>query len=178
MQKMILVICLIVLTACAQKPVTDYDQSRDFMSLHRYAWTDAPLPAGVDPLINNTLNNQRVRQAVDDVLTGEGLQKVDASQADFLITYHLVTRDKINSNPSGFGFGMFGGMGGLGLGGAVTITQYEETELFLDMLDPKSSALIWRGSVKYTTSASSTPDARMEDMRQKVQLILSAYPPH
>jgi len=177
MQRILVIACLIALSACVQKPIIDYDQSRDFMSLHHYAWSDAPLPADADPIVNNTLNNQRVRQAVDDVLSGQGMQKVDTAKADFLISYHLVTKEKINSNSTGMGFGMFGGMGGLGLGGSVAITQYEETELFIDMLDPKTSALIWRGSVKYSTQTSSTPDERMEDMRKNVQLILSAYPP-
>ncbi len=179
MQKIIVITFLMLLAACAQKPITDYDASRDFMSLHHYAWTEAaPVADTEDKLLNNTLNNQRVRQAVDDVLSGQGMQQVDAGKADFLVTYRLVTREKINSNSTGFGFGMFGGVGGLGIGGTVAVTQYEETELFIDMLDPKSSALIWRGSVKYSAKNSSSPDARTEEIRQKVQFILSAFPPH
>jgi len=178
MQKSLAIALLLALTACAQKPVTDYDASRDFMALHHYAWTTTALTVDSDPVVNNTLNDQRVRQSVDDVLTGQGMQKVDAATADFLITYRLVTKDKINSNSTGVGFGMFGGSGGLGFGGSVAITQYEETELFIDMLDTKSSALIWRGSVKYSTQTSSTPEARLDEIRNKVSLILSAFPPH
>ena len=177
MQKIIIIAFLIALTACVQKPITDYDASRDFMSLHHYAWTQVAPTPDADPLANNTLNDQRVHQAVDDILSGQGMQKVDATKADFLIAYRLVTREKINSSSSGLGLGIFGGSGGFGIGGSVAITQYQETELFIDMLDPKSSALIWRGSAKYSTQTSSKPEERMENIRKYVTLILSAYPP-
>jgi len=176
MQKIFVLCLLLALSACAQKPITDYDASRNFMALHNYAWTDLP-SKGVDPILNNTLNDQRIRQAVDDVLVWQNMQKVDAAKADFLVTYRLVTRDKINSSSTGMGFGLFGGSGGLGFGGTVAVTQYQETELFIDMLDPKTSALIWRGSVKYASQATLTPDARMEEIRKNVALILSAFPP-
>ena len=177
MQKIIGIVFLIALSACAQKPITDYDASRDFLALHNYAWTEKPTVADADPIINNTLNDQRVHQSVDDVLAGRNMTKVDASKADFLIAYRLVTKDKLSSNSTGMGFGLFGGSGGLGIGGTVAVTQYEETELFIDMLDPKTSALIWRGSVKYSTESTSTPGARANEVRKNVELILSAYPP-
>jgi hypothetical protein len=176
MWKIILMACLVILTACVQKPIVDYDQSRDFMALHNYAWVETPPPA-TDAIVNNTLNSQRVHQAVDDVLAGRNMQKVDKAKADFLVTYRMVKKDKINSSSTGMGFGLFGSTGGIGMGGTVDVTQYEETELFIDMLDPKTSALIWRGSVKYSAQDSLTPDARASEIRKKVNFILSAYPP-
>ena len=176
MQKIITIVLLMALSACAQKPIIDYDAGRDFMALHNYAWLDKT-PAADDPVTNNTLNDQRVRQSVDDYLVGLAMQKVLPANADFLLSYRFVTRDKINSNSTGMGFGLFGSSGGLGLGGTVAITQYEETELFIDMLDPKTLALIWRGSVKYSARSNPTPEQRAEEIRKKVNFILSDFPP-
>lgn len=177
MQKIAVITVLMVLAACAQKPSIDYDASRDFMTLKSYAWLEKSPSAEAFPILNNALNDQRVRDSVDNVLNGQNRQKVAVAKADFLVTYRLVMRDKINSNSTGMGFGMFGGMGGLGIGGSVAVTQYQETELFIDMLDPKTSALIWRGSLKYPTRSNATPEERTDEIREKITRILLTFPP-
>jgi len=150
--------------------------------MNSYTWLEKSPSADVYPLINNALNDQRVRESVDVVLGGKNRQKVTADKADFLVTYRLVMWDSINPHSS-MGVGLFGGTGcagcsgNLGLGGTIGVSQYQETELFVDMLDPKTSALIWRGSIKYPTRSSLTPDERAEEIRQKIILILSKFPP-
>jgi hypothetical protein len=177
MQKTVAIAFLVVLSACAQKPTTDYDASRDFRSLHKYAWTEAAPAAATDTIINNTLNDQRIHGAVDDVLaTEKHMQKGDTANADVLVAYRLVTRVKLNSSSAGVGVGMYGPPG-VGLGGTVSVTQYQETELYLDMTDPKTSALIWRGSVKYSTRNDLSPEERAEEIHEKVSAILAEYPP-
>lgn len=177
MQKIAVITVLMVLAACVQKPAIDYDASRNFRDMNTYAWLEKSPSADAYPIINNALNDQRVRESVDEVLAGQNRQKVAVAKADFLLTYRLVIRDKINSNSTGVGFGMFGGYGGLGIGGSVAVTQYQETELFIDMLDPKTSELIWRGSLKYPTRSDLTPDQRAEEIRTKITRILATFPP-
>jgi len=177
MRKIIAITSLAVLAACGHSPITDYDASRNFAAMNRYAWT-APSTALAygDTIVNDNLSDQRVREAVDTVLAEKDMHKVDAEQADILVAYRLVTRVKLNANSTSVGVGMYGPPG-VGVGSSVTVSEYKETELFVDMTDPKTALLVWRGSVRYSTRADQSPEERKEEIREKVDSILSEFPP-
>ena len=174
----IMTIALLVLLSACETATTDYDANRDFSALHHYAWTQptAALAHGDTP-INDALYDQRVRESVEAVLAEKGLQKADAASAEIFISYRLVTREKINANSTRVGVGMYGPPG-LAVGSSVTLSTYKETELFIDMTDAQTAALVWRGSVQYSTRENQSPEERKEEIREKVDEILAEFPPN
>ncbi len=97
-------VLLLWLQGCAVPVEVDYDTYRDFSQLKNYAW----LPFSVeqqrqDPVLYNTLTDKRMRQSIDRVLATKGFRRVNASDADFLLTYHLKVEQKLESDRFGYG---------------------------------------------------------------------------
>lgn len=170
-----LLVLLALLGACAERPTVDYNGARNFYSLHNYAWASSADQQSKDPVLYNALDEQRVHDAVNYELTSRGYKQSDEKSADFLVTYHVTLKQRVQGNSVGMGMGMWGPP--FMLGGEVAITQYEEEELFIDLLDAKTHELIWRGSLRRPVGDRQTPEKRAAEIHKKVSVILGKFPP-
>jgi hypothetical protein len=184
--KLLSVAVLLVLTvACAGIPVsTDYDTSRTFSSLKTYAWMTPKKVLIIDPLVDNDLMNRRVQRAVERRLAALGFSKASEQQgADFFITYHVSAEDRISVSNfhSSFGYypcwnGCYGpGFGSVGMND-VSVRHYKQGTFMLDVVDPASSELMWRG-IAGKRLASGTPQERDAYVDSIVDAILAKFPP-
>ena len=173
--------------ACASVHVsTDYDEGYDFARLSTFAWIDPPLreqaradqAPDADPFTHNTLLDKRVRDEVEAWLTAHGYRAArEGESADFLLRYDLVSRDVTRDSPvfvSG-GFGNYGYGWGSGVGyGYSHSTDYQEGTLILDVIDPATQRIAWRGS---GTSDARDPHMKPERLHKSVTAILERFPP-
>ena len=171
------------LVACAGLHVrTDHDPEVRFEDYRSYAWLDPPLrerpreadELAPDPFTHNTLIDQRLRAEVEQVLGERGFEKVESQSADFLLRYHLLSRERIESSPAyaagGFGRHHYVG-GGVYYGG---IQSYREGTLVLDLVDPETERITWRGwSDRRNRGAHPDADALIADVKH----ILERFPP-
>lgn len=175
-------IALVSLAACTGiKVTTDYDTSRDMVALKTYAWMVPKSKLILDPLVDNDLMNQRVRRSVEKQLRAQGFTKADSGEgADFFITYHVSSETKISVSsfhshygyyPYGFGYGH-----GYGHGNDVSVRQYKEGTFMLDVVDPASEKLVWRGIAGRRLSTG-TPQERDVYVEEIVTAILAKFPP-
>ena len=184
--KALALIATLVVVGCTGVNVsTDYDTGRDFSSLKTYAWLEPNQKLVVDPLVDNDLMVGRIQRSVDAELRALGYVKASAAEgADFFVTYHVSAEDKIsiNSFRSNFGYypcwGCFGRRGGHGFGGGndIQVRQYKQGTFMLDVVDPASKQLMWRGVAgKRLTSGS--PHQRDDYVQVIVNAILAKFPP-
>jgi hypothetical protein len=173
--------------ACAEVRVkTDYDDGVDFAPLRTFAWIDPPLreesredgASGADPFTHNTLIDKRVRDEVEAWLTAHGYRAAAADEPpDFLLRYELVSRDVERDSPvfvTG-GFGRYGHGYGSGVGyGYSRSTTYQEGTLILDVIDPDSERIAWRG---WGTSQARDLQIEPDRLRKSVAAILQRFPP-
>ena len=169
--------------ACASVRVTtDYDEGVDFAQRATFAWLEPPLREEArsergdttDPFTHNTLLDGRVRQEVESWLAAHGYRMARADESpDLLLRYEVVSREVTRDSPvfvSG-GFGRYGY--GSAVGYAHTNT-YQEGTLILDMIDPASERIAWRGwGVSTSREAYLSPD----QLHASVNAILDRYPP-
>ncbi|MDQ2070870.1 DUF4136 domain-containing protein [Natronospira bacteriovora] len=135
---------LALLLACAAPVKTEYDRQADLDQLQRFAWQAPGQHAVEDPVLDFTLLDVRVARAAEIVLSQRGFQVVDAAEADFLVTYHLIERSQPSGSGASIGIGM--GSGGFGTGVAVgTSRSRMQRVILIDILDADSGALLWRG---------------------------------
>ncbi len=160
---------------------TDHDASFDFAKLETYFWLDPPLREApreegappVDPFVHNTLLDKRVRGAVEAALDARGYRKAEGDDADFAIRYEVVSREIVRNSPvyvgGAYGYRHYGA-------GAVysNTTSYQEGTLILDVIDPASESIAWRG-----WSASRTRDGHIDSnlVSRTVDAILEKFPP-
>ena len=173
----------LLLTGCASLHVnTDYDPQRDFGSFQRYAWLE-PGPAVVqDPLVQNDLMAQRIRRAADTVLAARGYTLSNVGDADFLVGWHVSaeTRMDIDTFHSNFGYypcwGCIGPYYRLGYDRDLTVRHYKSGSFMLDIIDPETRQLVWRGIVERRLTQGS-PEQRDQYVSEIIEAILAEFPP-
>ncbi len=162
-------IALIVgFVGCSSSHVaSDYDREVDFASLKTFGWMSRTEESAA--LVRNTLLEKRIRNAVDQVLTSEGYQQETIGNPDFLIAYHTGVADKIDITSYGYGYWprYYGH-------GSFDLLQYKEGTVVLDIIEPESNQLVWRG---WYVGAIADREISEEKIYTAVKHILEEFPP-
>lgn len=176
----ILVLSLLAAGCQSTRVRTDWDPSLSFEGFERFAFLEPAESEGADPFADNSLLRKRLRLAIENGLAARGYRAVDdPTQADFLATYSVVLDDRIRDYGSS-GLGFYGNRRyGYGYGSIYSspgITEYQESTLIIDLLDPKTEELVWRG---WSSGLVGTRDRHRSDQRlnRGVQQILKRFPP-
>ena len=150
------IVLLATAPAFAAKVFIDYDRNADLSSYKSFQYVKHPEDAA-----SNQLLDGRIQAGLEAMLEDAGMQQVE-SGADLLATYHVVTKDRTQLTTTGFntgrGWGRAGrggmGMGSMGMSTATTTaTTYTDGTLVVDILDPATKTLVWRGSATQTLKA-------------------------
>ncbi|ABM25973.1 conserved hypothetical protein [Shewanella sp. W3-18-1] len=169
----ILLSALVLLSACSSKPKNDYDLNYDFAALRSFTQL-TPQPTD-DPL-----SAQRIQTEINDQLTQKGFVE-NTTSPDFNVTYALLTQDKPKDSglSIGLGTGTFGSSGGIGIGTSVGVPLGSDTAkiqtIQIDIVDPKTKKLIWRGSDSFDFDTGG--DKKAQDTAKAVSRILTQFPP-
>lgn len=174
----------VALPGCRLPVKTDHDPAASFDGLERFAWIDPPLResagegGGADPFVHNTLLDKRVREAVEAELGRRGYRPAGEEPPDFLVRYHVVSRQVVRDRPfvvgGGFGHSPYHGPFGYGSSVVYGAESYDEGTLILDVIDPESQSISWRG-----WAAAKTRDGYFDARRVEryVAAILERFPP-
>lgn len=172
----VLLLCALVAgtTGCSNiRTNADYDPSVNFTTLRTYDWRADGKQAPQDPRIDNTLFASRVHQAVDRQLAAKGYQQSTNGNPDFLVGYHAVVEGKVDFRT----VGGYYGYGGWGTAPQTYAYNYDEGTLLLDVIQPETMQLLWRGSATATVRPSATPVERQKRINEAIEKILSKFPP-
>lgn len=177
----------LLLAACSSVKVsTDYDQSADFTALKNFAWL--PESAKVEKesaYLNNRIMDVRLTKAIDKQLISQGFSPSKA--ADFYVNYSITSQQKTDirtyDSYSGYGpsWGWGAGYGHRGMAfnahSETRVDEYQQGSLIVDVIDPKSLELIWRG-IGSKRLPESTDAADMDKLvAEVVKSILVKFPP-
>lgn len=130
-----------LLTGCASMKVTSYTgRGIDFAQYHTYNWeAAAPLSTGDPRLDNNPFFQERLQADVEKELAARGFEKTTSGKPDLLIRYHASVRQRLEVNSRT----------GLDNGDCRTDDcrpyVYDKGALVLDLVDARTSSLVWRG---------------------------------
>jgi hypothetical protein len=154
--------------AFAQKTHIDFDKSANFASYHTYMWEKSPNPAQGDW-------NQRIIDDIDKQLQAKGLTKVD-SNPDLWVVYSNSIRDVKEVIGVGYGLGPTWGWDN-GVGSPAIQNTYinKVGTLVVELADPKTKQLLWRGSVSDTISDKTNKNVSTID--KAVTKLFKGYPP-
>jgi len=144
---------------------TDYDRNTNFSQYKTYSWEQVQTR---DPLMVD-----RIKSAVNGSLAAKGLTEVptggDLSIVAIEVTHNQQTLDTFYNN---FGGGRrFGGFGD-----ATTTTEtYRVGTLVVDLSDPATKKLVWRGSASDTLSDKS--EKNIDNLDKGVVKMFKKFPP-
>ncbi len=177
-KRLLLVVSAGLLAGCSSVSVhRDFDGSTDFASLKTFAWQHADQPQTGDPRIDNDLNDERIRNAVNTTLVAKGFRLVDRAEADFWVAYFIDHQRKLSSGSVsvGVGRGSRGRHGGVGYSSGVS--EYDQAILTLDILDPTDGKMVWRGVGTRSSYKGSNPAKSIRIINETVEKILKKFPP-
>lgn len=161
------------LAACAVNNVTtDYDPNVLLAGTGRYAW--APAPGGASNF--TSLDQQRIRAAVDHALMIKPMQPVAPAEAELWVQGGIDLREvrDVSTMEMGAGFGSPVFIGGDTI---VHVQQYTEAVIYVQFIDPKTQRVVWRGQVTRQWSESMPPAKREQILRDAVTQIVARFPP-
>ena len=182
-------IITIFLSGCSSLSLsTDYDQKIDFSNFHTYRWHADNKHNEASLKYLDHIMDQRIRSAIDQRLQLQNYSKSTTGPVDFLVNYSIVVEDKTDirtyNNYNGMypgyayraGYGYYGG--GVGYGSSETqVTHYQQGTLIIDIINPKTDQLMWRGSADGRLPQESDKDERDALTQKYVSKILSKFPP-
>ncbi|MGO8717848.1 MAG: DUF4136 domain-containing protein [Acidobacteriaceae bacterium] len=166
------------LAASAQQVRANWSKDAPFAQYKTYEWVPSEAT-------NHPFYRQYVGEYVNYALTKKkGLQQVSASQnPDLYVTYHFTTRDVMDWDTYGYGFGPgWGGWGwgGWGWGGM----GYYQTRaaprvmgfLTIDLIDAHTRKIVWRGEA-IQDDVTKSGNAEEKQIAHSVYKMLDRYPP-
>ncbi len=169
----------LALAGCAAIEVSsDWKPDADFSRLHAWAWLPQARPVSGDPRLDSALLDARIRSAVEGELGARGLAKVGEAHADFLVAYHIALERRIEATTIDDYYGGVGYRHWSRPGYSHTyVFELEVGTLMLDVLDPRSRELIWRGTAKAEIVPDAAPEQREARIREAVRRMLERFPP-
>lgn len=172
-------VVVVSLSACGLWVATDYDTNVAFNQLHYFQWLPRPPAVNEDPRLYNNLMDERMQRIITAEMSARGYANTTSTPPDMLVTYHLMEEIREDSYGPSFGgaVGFGGGNSALMLGGGTHVHSYEQTEVIIDILDPKTHNLLWRGSAKQPYLNDRDPAAIDAEITHVVQAILAKFPP-
>ena len=150
--------------AFAQKITTEFDDAVDFSKFKTFAIREGQLRSP-SPALNSELTKKRVEAAIERALTAKGLTKA-AGSSDLNVFYTLGSRGRVETEtyPAGW----------RGLGTRVVRTPYAEGNFIIDLRDPTTRSLVWRG---IATEEKPNPAKLAEKLDDMVKKAIAKYPP-
>lgn len=170
-----LLVAALLLPACGYmlKVHSTHDPKENFAALHTYSWLFKKSGAPMDPRVDNDIVKAKVRDSANGVLEQKGYTEV-TSNPDFLISYHVITADVAGDDTIPNYWGYFpiwqGGIGFYNL-------PVENGTLIIDIVDPKTMHLIWRGTGEKQLVENDSPRDRIERLENGVRKIMAQFPP-
>ena len=163
----------------------DFDKSTDFSRLKSFAWKSEKQEKTGDIRVDNPLLDSRIREAVEQSLSGNGFRRASEGTPDFYIGYKLSIRSRVGSDgvstSVGFGVGSgsrsSGSFGGVGISSGGGVQQWDEGTLVIDITDTKTKDLLWRGTATRRVSRHATPEETTESVNEMVGKTLAQFPP-
>jgi len=160
----------------AQDVNYNFDKSADFAKYRTYKWVE--IEGGKHP---DQITDRQIVAAIDSQLALKGLTKTENDQADLFVGYQVgVDQEKqVNSYSMGGGgrYGYGGAWGGMGGMSTATTSTINIGQLVLDMYDPATKNIVWRGTATKTIDANAKPDKREKNINKGAAKLLKNYPP-
>lgn len=166
-------VCVLALlvTGCASNVSTDYDSQAAFATYSSYAFA----PDQSERV--QSLDDSRVRNAVDQAMRAEGYEKVPPGEADVWVRFRFEDERKYESTGFSYGLGMFNSPFGFGVSTRPEARPVRQEKLVLELVEPAQSRVVWQGNSREYLTENMGPQTRAELIDELVNNMFMQYPP-
>ncbi len=174
MRLIIISLLLVLATGCSPEiqVYTDYDPDNDRWAYSTFTWNEVSTERETrDPLYYSSLNDKRIRKAVQKELLKRNYQFV-TEKADLLFQYHILVEDKsvVATEPFGYIYGPYW------MRKQQHVYTYTQGTLILDLIDTRINQLIWRGWAVSAIDGLDSPERIEKLINEAVQKVFTKFP--
>jgi hypothetical protein len=174
-------VTVLALTACASidvRSVTSPNANLTALRTFKVMKNAKPLAQVAEannPMLVNSISNQALRTDLVNGFENHGYVLAD-NNPDFAVAYYASTKEKLDVSYWDYGYSYYprwwGGFGPVA--SEPMVTQYTQGTVIVDVIDPNTKELLWRGS---GVAAVSDDEAQYEqDLAKTVTAILAKFP--
>jgi hypothetical protein len=127
--------------------------------------------AADDPMLVNSITNRALHEQVTQAFRLRGYV-LDERNADFTVAYYASARERLDVTLWDYGYAPR--WGGWGRRPGYTARPFTEGTLIVDVVDARTSELLWRG--RASAEVSDEPAAFRARLREAVDRIVSRFP--
>jgi len=165
---------LLFLAACSSeiRVSSDYDPDYDLRKYSTFNWLPTTnIELEQNPLYYNELNDKRIKSAVEEQFERKGYM-MSTVKPDLIVHYHIIVDDQsiVTTDPFGYFYSPYW------THLQTTIRQYREGTLIIDVMDPKTSNLIWRGYASSPIEEAYSPSKIDSLVKTAVTKIFKKFP--
>src|SRR5258706_1532887 len=152
-----LLILLTTLSAFAQKITVEFDAAVDFHKFKTFAIRNRQLNSK-NPALNSELVKKRIDADIERAFSAKGLSVV-TGESDLNVRYHFgsARKTEVDTYPAGW----------RGLRTRVVRVPYTEGTLVIDLRDPSTRSLVWRGIATEEKHDAIKLEGKIDDMVRK-----------
>ena len=151
--------------ALAQKVTMEFDQAADFSKYKTFAIRNGQLNSK-NAALNSDLVKKQIESDIERGLTAKGLTEVTTGPSDLNVRYTFGSARKVETEayPAGW----------YGWGTRIVRVPYAEGTLVVDLRDPTTRSLVWRGISSEEKTDATKIEGKLDKMVKKA---LDKYPP-
>lgn len=164
MKRLLLLLSLASAT-WAQHITVEFDQSVDFARFKTFAIRGRQLNSR-NPALNSELVAKRIDADIERYLSARGLVKAAEGPSDLNVRYRFGSARKVEVEQCPAGW--------RGWGTRVVRVPYAEGTLVIDLRDPSTRSLVWRGIASIEKQDAAKIEPKLDGMVKKA---LEKYPP-
>jgi len=169
--------CAVVLAACGGNVQvrTQAAPDADFSGRSTFRFLPVPRPTnGVtlsdgDPMIENSITNRALRDQIRQDLEARGYRPANGESADFDVAVYASSSQALDIRTYDYGYTWRRWPREY-----TEVTPYERGTVIVDMVDPKSHELLWRG--QGVAAVSTDPNKFAGEATKEVDAILKKFP--
>ncbi len=176
-----LVVIAAVVSACST-PLTatvDHDTGFDFSKVRRIAIQPIDRSVASTVMISD-MQVARINEAFTRELQRHGVEVVqDNADADMLMTWHLVTQDRLDVRSYNTMSARYTSCWHCGpaVGSDVRVSQYTQGTMIVDLIDPQRLQSVWRSVIQSRLTEPRDEEAAAERRQEAAAAIFAGFPP-
>src|SRR6267143_1951005 len=169
-----LAVCASVDVRTATSPDANLGALRTFSVMPNPERPPQFAPSKNDPMLVNSISNRALRADLVKGFQGRGYALAD--NPDFAVAYYASTTQKLDVTYWDYGYPFYPGWwGGWGPGPYdPTVTKYTQGTVVVDVVNPKTKELLWRG--QGVARVSDDEQQYEQDLWKAVSAILDKFP--
>lgn len=176
-------IAALTLAACGSRidvrtmaaPEASFTGLQTFRVLPGPARRDGRVVSGADdPMINNSIANRQIREAIVNAFQSRGYA-LDETSPDLAVAFYASTREKLDITTWDYGYPPYPGYPGWRhVRPWQTVTEYTEGTVIVDVINPRTRELMWRGEGR--ASVSEDLNRQVKELAKAAEAIIAKFP--